>query len=85
MLTSKDQIPNYEKMACVLRENGYETWYHDDYWVHKSYYHMYHGFDNSGNSTEHLYKNILNKKKTGEYIKKKLEQIKNIVKRIYKS
>ena len=72
-------------MANVLRENGYETWYHDDYWVHKSYFKTYHGPDKAGDSTERSYKKILNRKIIREYIKKKLKQIKDIVKRIYKS
>jgi len=30
MLKDKHEIENYEDKAKVLRENGWETWYHDD-------------------------------------------------------
>jgi len=29
-LKEKHEIENYEMKAKLLRENGWETWYHDD-------------------------------------------------------
>lgn len=33
LLKNKNEIPNYNEMAKVLHENGWETWYQDDNWI----------------------------------------------------
>ena len=33
LLKKKNEIENYEEKAQILRENGWETWYHDDNWI----------------------------------------------------
>lgn len=33
MLKNRNEIENYDLKSKVLKENGYETWYHDDNWI----------------------------------------------------
>lgn len=37
-LKYKHEIENYEHKANVLRENGWDTWYHDDNWIKLEWY-----------------------------------------------
>jgi hypothetical protein len=56
VLKSKNQIENYELKAKVLRENGWDTWYHDDNWIRLEWYdNLKIRIDYAGVSTDQAY------------------------------
>jgi len=59
-LKFKHEIANYEEMAKVLRENGWETWYHDDNWIKTEWAEQGKKYDMMGRSTEDVYEDIIN-------------------------
>ncbi len=61
MLKQKNEIENYEDKAKVLRENGYETWYHDDNWIETEWIEQGKAYDTTGNSTDRVYASIIKK------------------------
>mgnify|MGYP003628261513 CR=1 FL=1 len=67
MLKDKNKIENYEEKAKFLNENGYETWYHDDNWVHKSSFKSPYGPDRAGNSTDGVYCALIQRQKDIEH------------------
>lgn len=51
-LLRKHEIPNYEEKAKLLREKGWDTWYHDDNWIKKEWIDQGKKIDMMGRSTE---------------------------------
>jgi hypothetical protein len=65
LLKQKHQIENYEMKAKLLRENGWETWYHDDSWIKTEWFHQGKKYDMMGCDTDNAYKKILKDKVEG--------------------
>jgi len=61
-LKYKHEIPSYEEKSKVLKENGWETWHHDDNWIKTEWYDQGKKIDMMGRSTESAYK-IINQNK----------------------
>jgi len=59
MLKDKSEIPNYDYMASILKESGWETWYHDDNWIKVEWVQQGKRYDMMGRSTESAYKNVI--------------------------
>lgn len=60
-LKNKEEIENYDEIAKVLREHGWETWYNDDNWVKTEWYDQGKNIAMMGQSTEDVYNDIINK------------------------
>jgi len=53
------KILSYEQKARVLKENGWETWYHYDNWIKTEWYTQCKKIDMMGISTDSAYKSYL--------------------------
>jgi len=62
-LKHKHEIPNYEEKVKVLKENGWETWYHDDNWIKTEWVEQGKKIDMMGRSTENVYNSIVDDSK----------------------
>ena len=61
LLKNKNEIENYEEKAKVLRENGWETWYHDDNWIKTEWIEQGKKIDMMGRDTDDIYKELIEK------------------------
>ena len=52
MLKQKHEIKDYEEKSKLLKENGWETWYHDDNWIKTEWIHQGKRYDMMGRSTD---------------------------------
>jgi hypothetical protein len=68
------EILNYEEKEKFLRENGWETWYHDDNWIKSEWYEQGIQIDRAGMSTDSAYNLVNNQNKRRELIKSKIKQ-----------
>ncbi len=57
-LKNKNEIPLYEEKAKILKENGWETWYHDDNWIKVEWIVQGLKYDMMGMPTELAYNNL---------------------------
>ena len=57
-LKNKNEIPLYEEKAKVLKENGWEPWYHDDNWIKTKWIEQGLKYDMMGMPTELVYNNL---------------------------
>ena len=57
-LKNKNEIPLYEEKAKVLKENGWETWYHDDNWIKVEWIEQGLKYDMMGIPTESAYNTL---------------------------
>lgn len=58
MLKEKHEIENYEEKSNFLRENGWETWYHDDNWIKTEWVKEKKKYDMMGRSTDDVYNSL---------------------------
>jgi len=63
MLKEIHEIENYEEKSKLLRENGWETWYHDDNWIKTEWRELGKKIDMMGRSTDDVYENIIENSK----------------------
>jgi hypothetical protein len=63
MLKNKHEIENYEEKSKTLRENGWETWYHNDNWIKTEWREQGKKIDMMGRATDDVYKNIVENSK----------------------
>ena len=59
LLKQKHEIKNYEEKSKLLRENGWETWYHDDNWIKTEWYEQGKKIDMMGLETDKAYKKLI--------------------------
>jgi hypothetical protein len=59
MLKDKHEIENYEEKSKILRENGWETWYHDDNWIKSEWWEQGKKIDMMGRSADDAYENVI--------------------------
>ena len=60
-MRDKNEILNYEEKAKVLRENGWDTYYHDDNWIKIKWIAEGKRYDVMGYETDDVYKSIMDK------------------------
>jgi len=53
------QIPTYEEKAKVLRENGWETWYHHHNWIKTEWQEQGKKIDMMGLHTDDAYNRVM--------------------------
>jgi hypothetical protein len=58
MLKKKHEIENYEEKSKTLRENGWETWYHDDNWIKREWIKQGKPYDYMGSRTNDAYEDV---------------------------
>ena len=58
LLKQKNEIENYEEKAKFLRENGWQTWWHDDNWIKTEWYYQGKKVDMMGRDTDDVYNHI---------------------------
>lgn len=73
-LLNKEQIEDYEYKSYLLIENDFETWYHEDNWVHKRHFDSPYGPDRAGCSTNVAFASLGFTKEEYEDIKKELKE-----------
>ncbi len=73
-MKEKHEILNYEEKSKFLRDNGLETWYHDDNWIKSEWYEQGIQIDRAGMSTDSAYNLVNNQNKRRELIKSKIKQ-----------
>ena len=56
MLKQKHEIKDYDKKSKLLKENGWETWYHDDNWIKTEWVEQGKRIDMMGRSTDSVWK-----------------------------
>ena len=59
LLKNKNEIENYEEKAKVLKENGWETWYHDDNWIKTEWIKQGKKIDMMGLETDKAYQKLI--------------------------
>lgn len=59
LLKQKHEIENYEMKAKLLRENGWETWYHDDNWIKTEWVDQGKKYDMMGRGTDDVYNKLI--------------------------
>jgi hypothetical protein len=59
LLKEKHQIENYEEKAKLLRERGWETWYHDDNWIKTEWIVQGKKYDMMGRETDYAYNRLI--------------------------
>ena len=59
LLKQKHEIENYEMKAKLLRENGLETWYHDDNWIKTEWIDQGKKYDMMGRDTDDVYNKLI--------------------------
>ena len=70
MLKRKNEIENYEEKAKVLKENGWETWYHDDNWIKTEWVEQNKSVDRMGDSTDRIYAWLIKNVKSNKMAQK---------------
>jgi hypothetical protein len=58
MLKQKHEIKDYEEKSKLLKENGWETWYHDDNWIKTEWIHQGKRYDMMGRSTDEVWEKL---------------------------
>lgn len=61
LLKNKHEIQNYEEKSKLLKESGWETWYHDDNWVKIEWIREGLKIDMMGRSTDDIYEKLFSK------------------------
>jgi hypothetical protein len=59
LLKQKHEIENYEEKSKLLRENGWETWSHDDNWIKTEWREQGKKIDMMGLGTDKAYKKLI--------------------------
>jgi hypothetical protein len=57
-LKEKHEIENYEEKAKLLRENGWQTLWHDDNWIKIEWFHQGKKVDMMGRETDDIYNEL---------------------------
>jgi hypothetical protein len=73
-LKNKNDIEDYKYKSYLLMENDFETWYHDDNWVHKSSFESPYGPDRAGASTNACFASLNFSDEEYEELKKELDE-----------
>lgn len=60
-MRDKNEILNYEEKAKLLRENGWNTYYHDDNWIKTEWIEKGLKYDVMGHETDDVYKFTVSK------------------------
>ena len=58
LLKEKHEIENYETKVNLLRENGWETWCHDDNWIKTEWIDQGKKYDMMGRETDDIYNEL---------------------------
>jgi hypothetical protein len=58
MLKQKNEIENYEEKAKLLKENGWQTWWHADNWIKTEWYDQGKKVDMMGLETDKAYQKL---------------------------